>query len=131
MKSASTKKSQKEKKKRKESNKKKPVMYEADEGNHNAVDIGLGDASANDRVKRRKQEMHMSLEERMNREQSRVGNTKLQVHGDGVSREVSYIPRNTLKKQQRQQEHAREKKGRSRRGIKDLGFKTPFKHSNK
>lgn len=130
MKATTTKKRTKEKKdkKRKAPKKKKPVMYEADDGNQNAVDIGLGDASANDRVKRRKQEMHMSLEERMSLERNKIGNTNLQVRGDGVSREVTYIPKDTLKKQERQRD-AREKKGRSRRGVKDLGFKTPFKHS--
>jgi hypothetical protein len=130
LKGATTKKRKKEKKPKASSKKKKkkPVMYEADDGNQNAVDIGLGDASANDRVKRRKQEMHMPLEERMNLERNKVGNTKLQVRGDGVSREVTYIPKDTLKKQERQRD-AKDRKGRSRRGVKDLGFKTPFKHS--
>ena len=114
-------------KKRKESKKKKPVMYEADDANQSAVDIGLGDVSANDRVKRRKQDMHMTLEERMKLEHSKEGNSKLQVRGDGVSREVTYVPKDTLKKQERMKEKYRQ--GRSRRGIKDLGFKTPFKHS--
>lgn len=103
-------------------------MYEADDANQNAVDIGLGDAAADDRVKRRKQEMHMSLEDRLNVERNKDGTTKLQIRGDGVSREVSYIPRDTLKKQERQKEKDN-RKGRSRRGVKDLGFKTPFKHS--
>jgi len=121
-------KKQEKKKKKKDSRKTKPVMYEADDANHSAVEIGLGDASANDRVKRRKQEMHMSLGERMNLERHKEGTTKLKIRGDGVSREVTYVPKDTLKKQERQKE--KDRKGRARRGIKDLGFKTPFKHSN-
>ena len=103
-------------------------MYEADDANQNAVDIGLGNASANDRVKRRKQEMSMSLEERLSLERNKERTTKLQVRGDGVSREVTYVPRDTLKKQERQKEKDSRRR-RSRRGVKDLGFKTPFQHS--
>lgn len=122
-------KDKKEKKKRKESKKKKrPVMYEADDGNHGAVDIGLGDADASDRAKRRKQEMHMSLEERMTLERNKVGSAKLQVRGDGVSREVTYTPKDSQKKQHRDKDGGG-RRSRSRRGVKDLGFKTPFKHS--
>lgn len=124
VKSSSTKRPKKQKK-RKELKKKKPVIYEADDANHSAVDVGLGDASASDRIKRRKQEMHMTLEERLKLEGSKEGSSKLQIRGDGVSREVTYIPKDTLKKQERLKE--KDRKGRSRRGIKDLGFKTPFK----
>lgn len=129
MKAPSTKKRKEKKRKDSKKKKKKPVMYEADDANQSAVDIGLGDASANDRVKRRKQEMHMSLEERMNLERNNEGNTKLQIRGDGMSREVTYIPRDTLKKQERQRDKESSRKGRSRRGVKELGFKSPFKHS--
>ena len=119
-------------KQKKGSRQKKPVMYEADDEGHSAVDIGLGDTSANDRAKRRKQEMNMPLEQRLQLERNKGGpaGTKLQIQG--LSREARFIPRDVLKKQEA--EKAREgsrfiKQGRTRRGIKDLGFKTPFNNS--
>ena len=118
----------KKEKKRRKGSAKRPMMYEADEANPSALDIGLGDASAKDRAKHRKKEMHMSLQERLELEGNKEGQTKLQIRGDGASREVTYIPRDTLKKQERARQHEG-RKGRSRRGIKDLGLKTPFKHS--
>jgi hypothetical protein len=115
---------------KKGSRQKKPVMYEADDAGHSAVDIGLGDTSVNDRAKRRKQEMNMSLEQRLELERNKGGPTGTKLQIQGLSREARFIPRDVLKKQEA--EKAREgsiKKGRTRRGIKDLGFKTPFNNS--
>jgi ribosome biogenesis protein ENP2 len=113
--------------------KKKPVMYEAAEASHSAVDIGLGDTSVNDRIKRRKQEMNMSLEERLELDRSKGSrpHTKLQIK-QGLSREARFIPRDALKKQEAEKargDSRSSKKDRKRRGIKDLGFKTPFNNS--
>jgi hypothetical protein len=111
----------------------KPVMYEAAEAGHSAVDIGLGDTSVNDRVKLRKQEMNMSLEQRLKLEHGSGGppGNKLQIK-QGLSREARFIPRYVLKKQEAEKVRGgsrSNKRDRTRRGIKDLGFKTPFNNS--
>jgi len=135
------------KKSSKKKKKAKNVMYEADDymdGGANAIDIGIGNASAETEANQRKKELSLSMAERlaMQSEQSRfIGETKrLKVTGQGVVKEVTFVPKSgkTKKKQeeaakrQEEEEEARKRKddrmGRSRRGVKELGFKTPFKH---
>jgi len=116
----------------------KAVMYEADNMGSSvtdAVGIGLGDSSANSRVKRRKEELNMSLAERLKAkasENSFAGEaTTVYVKGEGASREVSFIPQDSRKKsdQTENEDASKGKKRRGdRRGVKDLGFKTPFKN---
>eukprot|EP01082_Thalassiosira_pseudonana_P016381 g14646.t1 g14646 contig90:82469-85059(+) len=130
-------------KKSKQKKKSKNVMYEADDyvnSGANAVDIGLGDAAAETEASKRKKEMSLSMAERLQiqSEESKFrGETKrLKVTGQGAVKEVRFVPKAARKKieaeEKARQEEAREKKddrsGRSRRGVKDLGFRTPFKH---
>ncbi|KAL9186894.1 hypothetical protein ACHAXT_010614 [Thalassiosira profunda] len=130
----------KEKKKRKKDKKKKRksknVMYEADDYGADALDIGLGDHAAETEASKRKKELSLSMAERLElqSEQSKfVGETKrLKVTGQGAVKEVTFVPKSAKKKKDAEERAKREAKddrmGRSRRGVKDLGFKTPFKH---
>lgn len=115
----------------------KTVMYEADEvGAKDAVELGLGDASAASRLQRRNKEMNMSLADRLKQKEEEVNATSTAtsvfVKGEGASREVTYVPLDVRKKQMKEkqkleEENAADKKARrERRGIKDLGFKKPF-----
>jgi hypothetical protein len=115
--------------------KSKNIMIEADD---NAVDIGLGNTLAKSEENKRKKEMSLSMAERlqMKSEQSKfVGETKrLKVTGQGAVKEVTYVPQSAQKKSDGEKSaRTGEKKedphnGRSRRGVKSLGLKTPFKH---
>mmetsp|Transcript_29274 Transcript_29274/g.54023 ORF Transcript_29274/g.54023 Transcript_29274/m.54023 type:complete len:845 (+) Transcript_29274:378-2912(+) len=137
------KKTKKDAKKSKKKKKSKNVMYEADDyidSGANAVDIGLGDTSANTEANKRKKELSLSMEERLqlqSEQSSFVGETKrLKVTGQGAVKEVTFVPRSAKKKaaaeEKAKQEEAAAMKddqmGRSRRGVKGLGFKTPFKN---
>ena len=65
---------------------------------------------------------------------SQIGETRRSnVKGEGAVREVTYIPKDVqakkereLKKREQSRNYDSEK--RKRRGIKELGFKTPFKN---
>lgn len=118
--------------------KSKNIMLEADD---NAVDIGLGNVLAESEEHKRKKEMSLSLAERLQlkTEQSKfVGETKrLKVTGQGTVKEVTFIPQSANKKKDGEKRLARGDGGdkgehkhsaRSRRGVKSLGLKTPFKH---
>ena len=54
--------------------------------------------------------------------------------GEGAMKEVSFIPKSDRKKMEAKERAKQEAKmkddrmGRSQRGVKELGFKTPFKH---
>lgn len=116
---------------------KKAVMYEADTAAGtsitDAVGIGLGDTASNLRAKRRTKELNMSLAERLNvkaDERKLMGEaTTVYVKGDGASREVSFIPRDSQRKSEKTKssDTSSSRKRSERRGVKDLGFKTPFK----
>lgn len=121
-------------------------MYEADDyidSGANAVDIGLGNTSGETEATKRKKELSLSMAERLQiqSEQSKfVGETKrLKVTGQGTVKEVTFIPKPAKKKMEAEEKARQEEKeeaknmkddrtGRSRRGVKQLGFKTPFKH---
>ncbi len=89
-------------------------------------------------MNKRKKELSLPMEERlkMREEEAKfMGETKrLKVTGQGATKEVTYVPKATRKKlevaEKAKQEAALkdDEMGRSRRGVKDLGFKTPFKH---
>jgi len=131
-------KKKKDAKKKKAKKKNKNVMYEADDyvgGGANAIDIGIGNVSAD--ASKRKKEMSLSMAERLqlqSEESKFVGDTKrLKVTGQGSVKEVTFIPKATRKKLEAQEKAKQEAQkddrvGRSRRGVKSLGFKTPFKH---
>jgi len=134
-------KKKKDVKKNKAKKKKKNVMYEADDyvgGGANAIDIGIGNVSAEADANKRKKEMSLSMAERLqlqSDESKFVGDTKrLKVTGQGSVKEVTFIPKATRKKLEAQEKARQEAQvkddrvGRSRRGVKSLGFKTPFKH---
>jgi ribosome biogenesis protein ENP2 len=114
----------------------KTVMYEADDfgsAANDAVGIGLGDASADSRVRRRHEELNMTLEERLSakaNESKFVGEaTTVITKGEGASREFSYTPKDARKKNNTAEDKEDPAKGkrRERRGVKDLGFRAPYK----
>jgi len=156
----------KQKKKIRKERSKKNVMYEADEyaddaeGNAAALGIGLGDVVASTRAKKMKEEMSMTLGERLEQRKKKqklesiiAGDdgegggaeyalpgggamTKMKKGVGGSMKEVSYIPRDVRKKMEKGNDNddeggrgrGRNSDGRKRRGVKDLGFKTPFKN---
>ena len=109
--------------------KKKTVsMQEAEElGNSGAVNLGLGDEKASARARRRLDEMNMPLAKRFAMMQD---DDAPQVRVVGGSKEVTFIPRDTKKREEsrKREEEGRQRGKRSRRGVKDLGFKKPFKN---
>lgn len=135
----------KTKKKKEKKTKKKPkknVMYEADdydEGGADAIQIGLGN-SGTKTLENRRREISMSLEDRirLEKEKSRhIGETRrLNIRGEGSSKEVTYIPKDVQEEKKKKDQLKREQNEgndggqvkRKRRGIKELGFKTPFKN---
>lgn len=100
----------------------------------NAIDIGLGNISAEEEALKRKKQLSLSMAERLQMksdEAAFMGETKrLKVRGQGTVKEVSFIPKSSRKKMEEKnaKQPTDDKMGRSRRGIKDLGFRTPFKH---
>jgi ribosome biogenesis protein ENP2 len=131
--------------KTKEKKSKKNVMYEADaydEYNTDSIEIGLG-SSSSQILKKRQKEISMSIEDRLRMEKDKtsnfVGETKrMHVKGEGATKEVTYIPKDVQarneRRRQKEQESgftAQEKSKRQRRGIKELGFKTPFKNQKR
>ena len=120
--------------------KKKPkaVLYEADEiggdANDATLHLGLGDNEASNRVKQQIRRMNMPLEKRfkiMQEEKSDV----IQVKSKGGSKEITYIPLAARRKhelnskKERGDEGAEGSSRRERRGIKELGLKSPFKRN--
>ena len=76
----------------------------------------------------------MTLEERLavkEKQNSIVGEaTTVFIKGEGASREFTYVPKDARKKADLETEPSDSKKRRrDRRGVKDLGFKTPFKNN--
>lgn len=128
------KKTKKTKSKTSKSNK-KIVMYEADDAD--AVKLGLKglDKSAS---KKRKEMVEMSLGERMKMQEEELkirGETKrATIKGEGATRETSFIPKDVLDRRAKEEAERKARRGndeqpnRKRRGIKELGFKTPFKN---
>ena len=114
----------------------KTIMYEADDlgsSNKDAVGIGLGDLSAQVRVRRRNEELNMTLEERLEaHEKSKnvIGESAtIYTKGKGVSREVSFVPKDSKKKAggvTTGDDSSSKRNDHERRGIKELGFKAPF-----
>jgi ribosome biogenesis protein ENP2 len=128
-------------KKKMKTKKSRVVMYEADDyltSGANAVDIGLGNVSAEADANKRKKELSLTMEERLRlqSEQSKlIGETKrLKVAGQGpIVKEVTFVPKSTKKTKESELSSKEavgkdDRSGRSRRGVKSLGLKTPFKH---
>lgn len=110
--------------------KSKPRMHDSEE---NAIDIGLGSLSAEEVALKRKKELSLSMAERLQRksEAQFMSETKrLKVRGHGTVKEVSFVPKSSRKRmgEKNSEPPTDDRVGRSRRGIKDLGFRTPFKH---
>ncbi len=139
---ASKKKIKKKVDKKEKKKSKKNIMYEADDyadGGTDAIQIGLGSSKSEDTLEKRRKQINMSLEERLKLEGSKssnIGETRLiKVKGEGATREVTYTPKDVLakkenerKKRDQSDEHDEGRSKRKRRGIKELGLKTPFKH---
>lgn len=121
---------------------KKNVMYEADDyvdGDVDAIQIGLGGFNRKRTMEKRTQEINMSLEDRLKLENSKtsnMGETRyLHVKGEGAAKELTYIPKDVLAKREKDKMKQDQEDDinvaqnkRKRRGIKDLGLKTPFKN---
>lgn len=111
--------------------KKKPKLHDSEE---NAIDIGLGNISTEDEASKRKKQLSLSMAERLQMksdEAAFVGETKrLKVRGQGTVKEVSFVPKSSRKKMEEKntKQQGDDRTGRSRRGIRELGFRTPFKH---
>lgn len=108
-----------------------PKLHDSGE---NAIDIGLGNISTEDEASKRRKQLALSMAERLQMksdEAAFVGETKrLKVRGQGSVKEVSFIPKSSRKKMEDNniKQQLDDRTGRSRRGIKELGFRTPFKH---
>ena len=98
----------------------------------NALDIGLGSITAEQEAWKRKKELSLSMAERLemktNEEQYMSETKRLKVRGQGSVKEVSFIPKSSRKVEDKKNNLTDDKTGRSRRGIRELGFRTPFKH---
>ncbi|KAL3913911.1 MAG: hypothetical protein SGILL_006306 [Bacillariaceae sp.] len=109
---------------------KKAVMYEADDlgdDNNSTLHASLGEGYASQKVKEKIRRMNMSLEKRLQLEEKDA--PAMKVTGSGGTKEITYIPKSEKKKQDANDDPKRSgRSGRSRRGIKDLGFRTPFKN---
>lgn len=118
----------------KKKKKKKTVMFEADDTS--AIKVGLGDASAISDMKRKQNEMKIPLKERLRQKEEAAQITSetktLKVKGRGATKEVSYIPKDARKEAtsdpKKVQDNNVDNRKRKRRGVKELGFKTPFKN---
>ena len=135
----------KQKKAKKDNSKKtktrKNIMYEADEyeTGTDAVKLGLR-GSDNSASKKRKELVEMSLGDRkkMQEEKSKIMSETRRgtVKGEGATREMTFIPQDVLKKRAEKEAERKAMRGtddqrkRKRRGVKDLGFKTPFKNKS-
>ena len=126
--------------KSKKAKSKKNVMYEADDyesGVADAVKLGLGESDKS-ASKKRKEVVEMSLGDRMKSRQEKakvMSETRRgRVKGEGATREMTYVPKDVLKKREEQETKRQQmseedgKQKRKRRGVKDLGFKAPFKN---
>ena len=121
--------------------KKQSIMFEADDyggGAGDALGLGLGDTSASTKAKRRREEISLPLEQRLKKQKENAkytGETKLiKVKGEGATkggglRAPGYAQEVGGSKWPGKAEEAVDKdRGRKRRNVKDLGFKTPFKN---
>ena len=122
-------------KKQKQKRSKKTVLYEADdlgEANDAALShAGLGEKNASSQVKDKIRKMNMPLEKRFQMEEEEDAFVK--VTNKGGSKEVTYVPIAARKKREEEKKRQEESQDRSRskrqrRGVKDLGFQTPFKN---
>ena len=114
--------------KQKTKRKSKPKMFEADAPDA-AVQMGLGDSSASQLAKKKAKTMNIPLEKRFQMEEF---NDSSGIKSTRGSKEMTYIPKDSRKKDVGEQSSRRSESGssskRQRRGVKDLGFKTPFKN---
>lgn len=120
-------------KKKKKKKNVKLNMYVADDyiDGDKALDVGLG--SALHTHNKRKNDLSLSMAERLESqsEPGSIETKRLKVKGQGSSKEVTFIPRSSKKKNGDPENVADGKRGnsgRSRRGVKELGFRKPFKH---
>ncbi len=145
--------SNKNKKDKSKKKSKKTTMYEVDgyydgESEKDAIQLGLGGGGGSSQSERKnvlekqRRQRSMPLEERLKLEQEKSSHMsdmkRLNVRGEGATKEVTYLPKDAQVKAAKKHgilddDHDRQgstKSKRKRRGIKDLGFKTPFKHTN-
>jgi ribosome biogenesis protein ENP2 len=106
---------------------KKTVMYEANylgDTNNAALHANLGEDVASKQVKKELRRMNMPLEMRLTVEEEE--SSYIKITKKAGSKEITYVPKD-LRKNGRQDSKRNNPSHRHRRGVKDLGFKTPFK----
>lgn len=116
---------------------KKKVMYEADDiagTEDTAMNLGMGEGAAVSQAMKRSEELNMPIhkllarrdEEKLSMSETRTDFTK----EDGAVREVTFLPKDVRKRMEETGDHRADRGSskRKRRGIKSLGFKTPFKN---
>jgi len=117
----------------------KPVLYEEDDnlvndkGKSIGLLVGLGHESIKDKkIKHQLEEQGLSLEERIKRKKMSDSNAVDTVRRldtkDGISKAISYIPKDTRRWKQENKEDkndgvTRNNHHRSRRGVQDIGIK--------
>lgn len=114
---------------------KKNKMYEADDFNNGSTDIiqlGLGSKDVSLASKKRKELATIPIAERMKQEENEsrmVGKTRmLHVKGQGMTREVTYIPKEHSERHSSTRDKTKtDNERRKRRGIKELKLKMPFR----
>jgi hypothetical protein len=130
---------QRQRKDKSSSRSKKAILYEAGDlgtANDAAVHMGLGDKRASMQVKNQIRTMNMPLGKRFQQQKEKKEEAIVQTKVKGGTREITYVPLDTRKKlEAKKLQHQRESSDssgrgkRQRRGIKDLGFKTPFQNT--
>ena len=105
----------------------KTVMHEAndlgDAGNV-ALHAGLAENSAMKKMKEKVRRMNIPLEKRVQIEEEE--DPVVKIKNKGGSKELTYIPKDSKKKKNTQTKDDAADSKRSRRGVKDLGFKKPY-----
>jgi hypothetical protein len=115
----------------------KSVMFESGDMESSTMDsvlIGLGNSSVDKSITKHQEQLKMSLAQRMKAAEEENNNvaetTALYVKGQGASRELSYVPRDSRKVDYvNESDKPLKRNPRDRRGIKELGFRTPFKNT--
>ena len=102
-------------------------MHEAndlgDAGNV-ALHAGLAENSAMKKMKEKVRRMNIPLEKRVQIEEEE--DPVVKIKNKGGSKELTYIPKDSKKKKNTQTKDDAADSKRSRRGVKDLGFKKPY-----
>lgn len=108
--------------------KKKGRVVDVDDGlDNNGLELALGAKDAIQEARRRLDDLNMPLSKRLTKQADIEG--RVQIRLDGGSKEAVYVPKSDRKRMEADAKRNDETaKRQQRRGVKDLGFKMPFKH---